>query len=340
MMRWTAAGLAVVAMLAAATAPACELCAIYSADSARGASEGGFLFSISEQFIEAGRIQFEGEEVETMNGDHLQSSVTHFVPTWNFSPRFGVSFSMPVVYRSFRRTDLRYFPGGTQSLVMEEGDEFGLGDVSLVGRVNVFQKSEMDYGFTVNVLGGVKFPTGDTDRIREEVEQSRIFESFFPGQPHADPLSHSLSSVHEHDISPGSGSYDGIVGLTANARWKRWIFNAQFQYYIRTPGESDFEYGDDLMVSGGPGAYLLLKDTFTLLLQANAGYETRARDTVLGRKSDRTGMTAWYLGPQLALTWGEHFAANAGVDIPLSIANNGFQNVPDYRIHGGVSVRF
>jgi hypothetical protein len=326
------------ALMAAAAAQACELCAIYSADSARGQSSQGFLFTMSEMFVESGRLQIDGEEIDFPGGDHLTSSITHLVPTWNFSSRVGVSVSVPLVYRSFRRTDVRRFPGG-QVFVTEEGTEFGLGDMSLIGRLNVLQKAEMDYAVVVNLLGGVKFPTGDTDRIRDEVEQAQIFDNLV-GVPHEDPLGHSLSSVHQHDISAGSGSYDGVLGITANTRWKRWIFNAQFQYYIRTPGESGFEYGDELMVSGGPGAYLLLQDSFTLLLQANAGYETRARDTLLGRKSDRTGLTAWYMGPQLAFTWGEHFAANAGIDIPLRIANNGFQNVPDYRVHGGLSVRF
>jgi hypothetical protein len=322
-------------LMAGAGAQACELCAIYSADSARGQSSGGFLFTMSEMFAESGRLQMEGEEVDFPGGDHLTSSVTHFVPTWNFSSRFGLSVSVPLVYRSFRFTDQRF---GAPGPVTETGDEFGLGDAALVGRLSVLQKVEMDYSVVVNLLGGVKFPTGDSDRIREEVEQARIFDSI-PG--HDDPLGHSLlTSVHQHDISAGSGSYDGILGITANTRWKRWIFNAQFQYYIRTPGESGFEYGDELMVSGGPGAYLLLQDSFTLLLQANAAYETRARDTLLGRKSDRTGLTAWYMGPQVAFTWGDHFAANAGIDIPLRIANNGFQNVPDYRVHGGLSVRF
>lgn len=324
---------AAAALTAVTATQACELCAIYSADSARGQSSSGFLFTMSEQFVESGRLQIDGEEIDFPGGDHLTSSITHLVPTWNFSSRVGLSVSVPLVYRSFRFTEQVL---GAPAPVTETGTEFGLGDVSLIGRVSVLQKVEMDYSVVVNLLGGVKFPTGDTDRIRDEVEQSRIFDSF-PGLPHEDPLGHSPGSVHQHDISAGSGSYDGILGITAN---KRWIFNAQFQYYIRTPGESGFEYGDELMVSGGPGAYLLLQDSFTLLLQANAGYETRARDTLLGRKSDRTGMTAWYMGPQLAFTWGEHFAANAGIDIPLRIANNGFQNVPDYRVHGGLSVRF
>lgn len=94
------------------------------------------------------------------------------------------------------------------------------------------------------------------------------------------------------------------------------------------------------MISGGPGAYVLLNPKYTLSLQANAAYESRARDNSLSAKSDNTGMPAWYLGPQLSLTLGDHFSANAGVDLPLRIGNNGVQDVPDYRIHGGVSWRF
>jgi hypothetical protein len=125
-----------------------------------------------------------------------------------------------------------------------------------------------------------------------------------------------------------------------NTRWRRLFFNSQVQYYLRTEGEDTFEYGDELMVSGGPGGYLLLEDNFTLSLQALAVYDTLARVELLGRKSDRTGMTAWYMGPQVTLTWGERFSANAGADLPLHIANNGFQNVPDFRFHAGISYRF
>jgi hypothetical protein len=33
-------------------------------------------------------------------------------------------------------------------------------------------------------------------------------------------------------------------------------------------------------------------------------------------------------------------SANAGVDVPLSIDNRGFQSVPDFRLHGEISWRF
>ena len=198
----------------------------------------------------------------------------------------------------------------------------------------------MQYGLIVNLLGGVKFPTGETERIKDEIAQARVFESLLPpGTPH-DPLGHSITSVHEHQLALGSGSYDGIFGLTANARYRRCFLNGQFQYYLRTPGQSGFNFGDELMVSGGPGAFILLTHVWTVSLQANAVYDTLARDELLGRISDRTGSTAWYFGPLLAVTVGEHFSANLGVDVPLRIANNGFQSVPDYALHGGFSWRF
>jgi len=215
-----------------------------------------------------------------------------------------------------------------------------LSDAALIGRVTAFQKSTMTYVLIANFLDGAQFPTAHSDRIKDEVAQARIFESLLPpGTPH-DPLSHSITSVHEHALALGSGSYDGIFGMTMNARYRRCFLNGQFQYYLRTQGESGFTYGDELMVSGGPGAFILLTHVCTVSLQANGVYDTLARDELLGRVSNRAGLTAWYVGPLLGLTVGEHFSANLGVDVPLRISNNGFQSVPDYALHGGVSWRF
>jgi hypothetical protein len=65
-----------------------------------------------------------------------------------------------------------------------------------------------------------------------------------------------------------------------------------------------------------------------------------AEDKILGQESELSGQNGWFLGPQMIFTWGNHFSANAGIDLPLRIANRGLQNVPNYRIAGGVSWRF
>jgi len=319
---------------------ACELCAIYNAGSAQGQSESGLSVTLSEQYIAFDTPQLDGEEVSIANPSYVDSSITHIVPGYNFNSWLGVSLNIPVTYLNFRRTDLRYSLTAPPVFFTEKGTEFGLGDTALIGRVTVFQKHTMRYGVFVNLLGGVKFPTGDAGRLDNEVAQARIFQSFIPpGTPH-DPLGHSIASVHPHMLALGSGSYDGVFGLTANARWKRWFLNGQFQYYLRTKGKAGFQYGNELIVSGGPGAYVFFGDSWTLSLQINALYDTMGRDELIGQVSNRTGETAWYIGPFLAFTFGEHFSANAGVDIPLRIANNGFQSVADYEIRGGISWRF
>ena len=337
-MRFLLAGLVFLALTC--PADACDLCAVYSANDARGESSSGPLFSVAEQFIPFHSLQFEGREVMVANPDFLDSSITHLVPGYNLSARFGVSLNVPLVYRSFQRSDVRYSQTGPAVFYTEQGSESGLGDLAIIGRWTALAVSHMKYGLVVNVLGGVKFPTGDASRLADEAEQARIFEALLPsGTPH-DPLGHSIAAVHQHDIAPGSGSFDGILGVTMNSHWRRWFFNSQIQYYWRTEGEGSFQYGNELMVSGGPGRYLLLDQAYTFSLQANAAYETVARDRLLGRTSDRTGMTAWYVGPQILFTLGSRLSAVAGADLPVRIQNNGYQAVPDYRFHGSVAVRF
>ena len=329
-----------VVLLGVPSSLACDLCAIYSADNAVVGFEGGFSLTLSEAYIPYRTTQVEGEEVDVNNPSYVDSSITHIVPAYNFTERFGLSLNIPIKALNFRRTDIRYSLSAPPVVFTEQEGEVGLGDAAFIGRFTLFSKREMEYGVLVNLLAGVKFPTGATDRLEDEVEQAEIFDALLPpGTPH-DPLEHSISSVHQHNLSFGSGSYDGIFGLTVNSRWQRWFFNAQFQYYLRTEGESGFEYGDEIMVSGGPGAYLWFTKEFTLSLQANAGYDRMAKDELLGKKSDSTGLTAWYLGPTVYFTWGSQLSVNLGIDIPLEIDNNGFQSVPDYRVHGGISWRF
>ena len=330
------------ALLLALAGPgrACDLCAIYSADNAREQTGSGFVFTLSESYIPFDTVQFENREITGNHLDFRDTSITHIVPGYNFTRRFGLSLNVPLVDHHFQRTEVRYSTNALPFVRTERGEEFGLGDLSVVGRLTAFEKTTMHYGLTINLLAGIKFPTGDTDRIADEAEQTRIFDSFLPpGTPH-DPLGHSISGVHQHDLATGSGSFDGIFGFTVRARWQRWFANGQFQYYSRGEGESTFRYGDEVMVSGGPGVYLLVQDKRTVNLQANISYDSMGRDELVGRISNRTGLTAWYAGPQMALTLGERFSAIAGLDLPLRISSRGLQNVPDYRLHTSIVWRF
>jgi hypothetical protein len=173
--------LACVAFLACcAPATACDLCAIYGANDARGELSQGPLLTVAEMFIPFDTLQFDGQEVRSANPDFLDRSITHLVPGYNFSKRLGLSLNVPLVYHEFQRSDVHYALSGADVFFTERGSESGLGDIALIGRGAVLHVSHMKYGIVVNVLGGVKFPTGDSERLKDEVEQTLIFGFFSP----------------------------------------------------------------------------------------------------------------------------------------------------------------
>ncbi len=329
-------GLGFVAGLALVPAiSACDLCAIYRATDARGEFTPGSTWSVSEQFTRYGTEQFNGVEFVRTNPDQLDRSVTHLVAGWNFSERFGVSLNLPVIQESYRFT--RMVGGFTPE--RRVGSEAGPGDLTLVGRWRVVSVSSMDRGFTLNLLGGLHLPTGDTEPLRELQDDIDHYESVVgPGHNH-DALGPVVGGVHLHDISLGTGAVDGLFGVASSARWDRYFWNTQAQYVARTEGAGHYRFADDLILSGGPGAFLWLNNSGTLSLALNSAYETRGSDEFRGRASIHTGQTAWFLGPLVTFTWKSHFSAQIGGEVALQAGGRGFQNVPDFRFNAALSWR-
>jgi len=304
--------------LSARAVMACDLCAVYNASAARGESSAGFHIAVAEQFTHSGTLQDNGEEISDPVGQFRDSSITSLILGYNLHPRFGLGLNLPYIHRSFRRAE---------GFEIEEGTESGLGDMSLLGRFVVYTKPEHEYSIFLSVFAGVEFPTGDSDRLQEEVGEEEI-----PGAP--------PSGVHGNDLALGSGSFDAIAGVSGNAQWRRFLFAADVQYFIRTRGDFGYRFGNELSVSAGPGFYLLFDESKTLAVVASFSYETKAHDHVAGVERDDGILMAWYASPGLIFTLGENFSATANVDIPLRIANRSFQTVPDYRVCGGIAWNF
>ena len=304
--------------LGASAVVACDLCAVYAATEAKGESGKGFFAGVAEQFSHFGTVQVEGQKVSNPAGQFLDSSISQLFVGYNFNERTGVQFNAPMIYRSFKRPE---------GFAIDRGTESGMGDVSLIGNFLPWRHDKMNFTFMWRVLGGIKFPTGDTSRIKEEFSEMEI-----PGAP--------VSGIHGHDLTLGTGSIDGIVGTGIYTRWKRGFLGANVQYTIRSKGDFDYRFANDLTWSGGPGVYLFLEDDFTLALQAVVSGEHKGLDTFRGGPADDTGVTAVYLGPQISLTWKGHLSAELGLDLPMTINNTALQTVPDYRVRGGLTWHF
>jgi hypothetical protein len=285
----------------------CDLCSVYAATEAQGGSGKGFFGGVAEQFTHFGTVQEDGHKVAS-EGQYIDSSVAQVFAGYNFNNNVGVQLNLPVIYRAF----------GSETI---HGTELGIGDVSLVGTFTAYRHLSERFNFSWTLLGGVKFPTGDSSRLNT-------------------PDSELPEGIGGHDLALGSGSYDGLVGTGASGRWKRLFASASLQYAIRSEGDFQHQYANDLTWFGGPGVYLVLGHQYTLSLQAVVSGETKGKDTFSGVPDGDSAETLVYLGPQVNLTWGSRLAVVAGVDLPVSRDNSGLQVLPDYRVRGAVTLRF
>lgn len=293
---------------------ACDLCAVYNASAARGVHSAGFHLAIAEQFTHSGTLQEEGKEISDPVGQFRDSSITHFIAGYNVGQRFGVSLNVPYIHRSFKRAE---------GFEVEKGTESGLGDIALLGRFLVFKRFAHEFSIAVTVLGGVEFPTGDSDRLREEVEEVEV-----PGAPPA--------GVHGNDLALGSGSFDGIVGVALNTSWKQLLSWRTLNTSSERAAILATASATSWLFPGGPAC--IFCSARNEPLRSSQALVTKVKRAIESMESN--AMTAWYAGPALTFTLGERLSATANVDVPLRIYNRAFQTVPGYRVRGGLTWRF
>ena len=279
----------------------------------------GAFVGVTEQFTHFGMLQEDGERVPNPSGQYEDSSISQGVVGWRFNDRFSAQFAFPVIYRSFKRPE---------GFGIDRGTVSGIGDVSLLASVRLWQHQWTDAEVSWTGSAGVKFPTGDSGRLREELDETPPP----PGAPE--------SGIHGHDLALGSGSYDGIVGSGVYAARKRLFAMAQIQYAIRSEGAFGYQYANDLVWNGGPGVYVVQTHRCTCGIQLNVAGETKAKDTFRGSKVEDTGVTTVYLGPGITLVYEKKLHADFDVAVPVSVDNTALQAVPDYRMRASVTCQF
>jgi len=337
---------AIAALLAAPRlAQACDLCAIYTTTEGREEEPGPYV-GVAEQYTYFGTEKKNGETVGNPFGEHLNSSITQLIAGYTFVPRFSMQINFPIIARSFRRVE---------TTGVEDGSENGIGDMSVIATVRAFSWVTTQTVAHLYLFGGLKFPTGDPSALGEELQPSPCILNpmvcgiasglrAVPGV-HPHHTGGPASGIHGHDIALGSGSVDGIVGAQVFGSWQRAFATASVQYLARTVGAFDYQYANELLFEGGPGAYLLLGDNwlgraYALGAQVLFTGETKGNDTLGDEKETDTGITALYLGPAFRFSWGTHLFTEITADFPVLQNNTGLQIVPNYRLRGGITWRF
>ncbi len=328
-------------------AVACDLCGCYTPQLETMSSTEGFAYerswfrgaygAVAEQFTHFGTVQVDGREIGNPTDQHLDSFITQLVGGYSFTSRFALQVNVPLIYRSFQRPE---------GFAIDRGTESGLGDVSLLGKLVLFhteaggrrelsfadpksphmETQEPNFTFSAVFLSGLKFPTGATSRIKEEFNEVEV-----EGAPE--------SGIHGHDLTLGTGSYDGIFGGQIALRYADFFFHQDLQFTLRGDGAHQYHFANDLSWSGGPGYYLLRKRAVVVGLQCVCSGEYKDVDRFRGKAAEDTGITSVFLGPRLVFSVGK-VSGELAAELPVSIDNTALQVVPDYRLLASVAIRF
>ena len=330
---------------AAVTSRACDLCGCYTPqlNTMPGMEStpvspwlAGWYAAVGEQFAHIGTLQFDGNEIANPTGQYLNSSITQLVAGYDITSRFALQINVSLIYREFKR------PEGFQ---INRGTVSGLGDMSLLLKTVLFHyasparrsfefrdknpialQHEPDFAISAILLTGIKFPTGDSSRLEEEFHEVEI-----PGAPE--------SGIHGHDLTLGTGSYDGIFGEQTSLRYKSLFFETNVQFTLRGDGTHQYHFANDLISSGGPGYYVVRNREAVFGLQFVASGEHKDVDRFRGKKAADTGITSVFLGPRLVASRGR-WSAEVAAELPGLIDNTALQVVPDYRLRAAIALQF
>lgn len=324
---------------------ACDLCGCYTPQveamldiqpvTSTSWIAGGYA-AIAEQFTYFGTLQIDGREVANPTGQYENSSITQFVAGYQINSRFELQLNLPLISREFKRPE---------GFAIDRGTVSGVGDMSILLKTVGFKYSsparrdfdvggknpiaiehEPDFTISAVLLTGLKFPTGDSSRLEEEFHEIQI-----PGAPE--------SGIHGHDLTLGTGSFDGIFGEQNSLRYKSIFVETNLQFTLRGDGAHQYHFANDLTWSAGPGYYFVRSHDLIIGLQFVISGEYKDVDRFRGKAAEDTGITSAFIGPRVVASHGR-WSAEVAVDLPVSIENTALQIVPDYRLRDGVSFHF
>jgi hypothetical protein len=322
-----------VALCAAQSAQACDICALHGS-SVLDPPRRGFSAYVAEQFTSFNTYENAGERSLPVN-EWMQSSITNVILGYGFAAPWRIELTIPFIDREFRRL---------KDQAIDRGNESGLGDVALTARFTAVDRVLSDASLVrIEAFAGLELPTGDADLLREEdldtVDTGTSVAGSPPSYPHHGG-GNEPTGIHDQDLALGSGSVDLLLGINTFATYRRLFGTAGFQYGVRGRGAHDYRYDNDLSFYVGLGGYLLAHSPLNLGVEARVAGETKGNDEQNGKTVTGSNLTALYVGPQVHATYDERLRGAVGVQVPVLQHVQELTLVPDYRILASLGWQF
>ncbi|MCZ7644288.1 MAG: transporter [Planctomycetota bacterium] len=318
--------LALLALLALCANPlqACDSCRCSLGDPEAGGAAGLTSGSSSEQYRWAADLSYHYKNWDRVQAHHALAvndtagRATHAVlDEWTASLRLSyavrpdLELGLTQGYRHVRQIN-------AVDPLFAGAHEFSKGFDDLRFDLNWRFMKQREGGFPVDLslFGEAKFPTGGTTE-------------------------RGVSARIDAEQQPGSGSWDGTLGLTVSRRWTRWGASGALGYTLKTEGTQDYKAGD-VFRAGASGSYRLSPDGWGAKLWLNLGvqaiFENKARFD--GEKDPNHGGQTLFVIPGLAVQPLDRLLFSASLQAPLYQELNGYHQEEDFSVQIGTRVRF
>jgi len=313
-----------------------------------GQGTAGIFFEMVKigPFSDAQLAAFAGQHIHAHSLDAILAPT--LVYAYGVTSDLTVSARLPILVRKdIREGHHSHGPAG--NTIDERGDASGIGDLTLLGQYRFLNNKATRT--EAALLLGVKAPTGRTG-------VDDVFGVRF-----------------ETEFQPGTGSWDGLVGLAFTQRSGGWSFDTNVLYQLATTGAQDTDLGDRLLynaavsyrLTGGPAASVGRMHLGALPEPMYHGgpkptrkhrHEEPARpagpslDVVLelngewhghqvqgGAEDPNSGGNVIYLSPGVRMAIGK-WSGFASVGVPVVNGLYGIQAEPDWRLLTGIAVSF
>ncbi len=290
-------------------ASACDYCLLTQGLSPLETTHG-FGFRVDGRYTRLNSVFSGSSEVENHDNEKETHFTTQFTGFYNASDRLTLIAIMPIPRRSVSLT-LENEPGHddgeagdghadehTDELVhghSAPGTAFSAGDLNLLGRYTFFSKHNYQQSTLLAVQGGVKIPTGATDKLDDTGE---------------------FLDAH---IQPGTGSWNFLAGLTFNYVKNRFGLTSSLLYSINTTGESgddDYRFGNWLNAEV-TAKYPIVSGKRNLFLSLGLNGEFRGKEEINNVTLSNTGGEVLYLAPGLQFMFSRRFVLEASVFYPF-----------------------
>ena len=252
-------------------------------------------------------------EINDSPGGHLHGTIDE----WFIIQRIGYEISADLgvgVSQNFRRLRDRNVTDPLNQGVEQKAQ--GFGDIVLDIKYRFMRQGDT-FPVDLSVYANIKAPTGENDE--------------------RDPFG-VLFDTHDQ---PGSGSWDGGMGIVASRRWGRWSASGSFGFSIRGEGDREFKSGDSVRLTLSAGRQLL-PECWGWKMDANLGvsgiYEYEGRD--MGEVDRNHGGKFVVVEPSIAVHPINRLTLTVSAPLPVYQEFNGTHQKQAYGIQFNIGVRF